>query len=106
MSRSTLSSACTRWSPIPKCLESPRIRTATESESKPESGSVCTAYCDADIDIYLVKSRTGTKRRVNFERSSASENDGRLEPDHPLYRDQAGQHADQDDGHRRGGQQL
>src|SRR3954452_3626134 len=105
MSRSIPASACTLWAPVPKCLVSPRIRTATSCG--PPSGSLGLIDNAAVISRYSVRALKSTTliRRENPARSTP-EDDRRVEADHALDAEQAGQHADEHDRHGRGGQQL
>ena len=98
-------SAWTRWSPEPKCLVSPRIRTATSMRRRARVGLLATRFehrrhtshpstCERDTDRLrprrdqLRKTIAGSSRITRWTR------------------EQAGQHADQDDRHGRDRQEL
>src|SRR3954451_19923288 len=105
MSRSMPASAWTRWSPLPKCLVSPRIRTAT-SFGPPSSSVGLIANAAVMIRCLVRASKPRTPIALENPAPSTAKDDRRLQADHALNAEQAGQHADEHDRHGRGGEEL
>ena len=87
---------CTRWSPRPKCLVTPRIRTATSGVGRPRRAVGGLGLLAIMRRILATPSSEGRRIRSRTGRSAA-EDHRRLEHDHPADAQQARQDADQDD---------